>query len=134
MTSEDSRRGREPNSAGDASGESAAVGSVSESARAARVDGAAAAALADPQRRRLLRYLDACEFTASMKDLAEEIAAGEAGTDRAEVTPEERRRVTVKLYHVHVPKLEDEGFLDRDGKSGVVALTEKGERVLRRSP
>lgn len=134
MTREGNRGGREPNRVGDANGGSAAIGSVSESVRAARVDDAAAAALADPQRRRLLRYLDACGFMAPMEDVAEEIAAREAGTARAEVTPEERRRVTVKLYHVHVPKLEDEGILDHDEKRGTVALTEKGERVLRRSP
>lgn len=131
MSKENRRSGCELNEAGSVI-DRPTTESVFEPGRERLPDDITVAVLADSQRRRLLRHLDACGSTATMDDLAEEIAAREAETARAEVSTEERRRVTVKLHHVHVPKLRDGGIVEYDEKNGTVALTEKGQRIVRR--
>ena len=68
--------------------------------------------LSDQRRRFVLLALADHEGTHMLRDIAEQIVAWEEGKLRREVTEEERKRVSVSLYHVHLPKLEDAGIVE----------------------
>lgn len=76
-------------------------------------------ALAHPRRRHLLRELEEEGPGVSLRRLAAGVAAAESeGPDR--VTDETRQRVYVSLFHRHVPKLDDQGFVEYDDEADVV--------------
>lgn len=86
-------------------------------------------ALAHPRRRYLCRVL-LDDTTRTLPDLATEIAAREDGVDEHAVTEARRQRVYVSLYHVHVPKLADEGVVAFDDIAETVTPAENADRVL----
>ncbi|WP_209019550.1 DUF7344 domain-containing protein [Halorussus marinus] len=66
--------------------------------------------LANGQRRQILAYLvETDDGVATLPELADRIADGE--------DPE---RATLRLHHNHLPKLEDEGFVEYDARSETV--------------
>jgi hypothetical protein len=70
-------------------------------------------------------------------DLVEHVAAREAGTTRAEITPAERKRVYNALRQTHLPKLDDAGMVayDRDAnRIEFAAATRDAHRYLERAP
>ena len=68
--------------------------------------------LSNQRRRFALLALAGHEKEHTLRDLAEQIVAWEERKLRSEVTEKERKRVSVSLYHVHLPKLEDAGIVE----------------------
>ena len=56
-------------------------------------------------------------------DMAEQIAAWENGTDMAEITGDERKRVYTALQQSHLPKMDDAGVVEFNKDRGVVEPT-----------
>lgn len=75
--------------------------------------------LGDRRRREVLRYLLDGPGSCTLSELAEHVAGVESGKPTSAVTPDERRRAYVALYHRHLPKLVGAGFLDFDGEAHV---------------
>lgn len=88
-------------------------------------------ALAHEQRQHLLRYLTLNKYMVSDEDAAEQIAAWEQEIDREEITAPQRKKVQVQLYHNHLPRLRDAGLVSYDKKSGMIALTERAQHVIK---
>lgn len=61
--------------------------------------------------------------------VADAVARRETGRDGASLSDNDRKRVYVSLYQVHVPKLADFGLVDYDQESGTLGLTDDGERL-----
>lgn len=78
-------------------------------------------ALADGTRRRTIAVLAAAESSLSLFDLAMELAR----TDRPGAeTRSEVRRLQVRLYHCHLPKLDAAGLVEFDHEDRRVRLAE----------
>ncbi|WP_323190733.1 hypothetical protein [Halostella sp. PRR32] len=71
--------------------------------------------LADQRRRNLLRYLLECDPPATVTEMADALLA-DAGTEEVE----ERRNLRISLHHVHLPKLDETGFVDYDAETNRV--------------
>ncbi|MDB2271250.1 hypothetical protein PM032_09480 [Halorubrum ezzemoulense] len=56
-------------------------------------------------------------------DMAEQIAAWENGTDMAEITGDERKRVYTALQQSHLPKMDDAGVVEFNKDRGIVEPT-----------
>jgi hypothetical protein len=69
-------------------------------------------ALCDRRRRLLLAALLTGRGERPLPALATELVARERGKPAGDVTDAERRRVHASLYHRHLPKLADLGFVD----------------------
>lgn len=67
-------------------------------------------ALSDPRRRYVLHILAEAEESLTLLDLAREIVRMERD-DADDVDEEETEQVLITLYHIHVPKLADAGFV-----------------------
>lgn len=81
--------------------------------------------LRDSLRRALLRHLYARDRPVAVADLAERLAAFEHDGPRDTVPDDEVDRIYLSLNHVHLPKLEDVGVIERGRDRNVVALTER---------
>jgi hypothetical protein len=90
-------------------------------------------ALADAGRRYLVRYLDRNGST-SLSTLGEHLAAERDETTLVSVTPTQRRRATVRLHHVHLPKLEAAGLVERSDVDDLVEPTDRLSYVLATLP
>lgn len=75
--------------------------------------------LSDRRRRDVLYCLSEAEVT-SVESLATTIAAREASVPPERLSSDDRERVRVDLYHVHLPKLSDRGLIEYDARSGTV--------------
>lgn len=69
--------------------------------------------LSDRYIRYTLYYLSK-DPTTSLDELADIIAGWEATETDAIITPADRERIRIRLYHVILPKLDDTGYLDFD--------------------
>lgn len=78
------------------------------------------AALADGQRRTLLRYLIA--------EYPQPVSRGAAVTHVASVRGEDHQRVAIRLVHSHLPRLEDAGLVSTDDEN---RLTYTGNEFVR---
>ena len=78
--------------------------------------------LSDSQRRLVCRYLArADEHVVSVGELSAFVA--DARTDRSPATHDDQRsRIETRLYHVHLPALDDAGIVDYDAKNGSVTV------------
>lgn len=72
------------------------------------------AALVHPVRMRLFSILQECDRPLSVDQLASKLVACDVDV------PADSERVTISLYHAHLPKLEDAGVLELDRESGLV--------------
>jgi DNA-binding transcriptional ArsR family regulator len=81
--------------------------------------------LSNTRRRMVLYYLRQNDGAATVKELAEQIAALENDVDPEDLRRQQRKRVYVSLYQTHVPKLEDAGIIEYDDASGEVRLTNR---------
>lgn len=81
--------------------------------------------LSNTRRRMMLYYLRQNDGAASVKELAEQIAALENDVTVGELGRQQRKRVYVSLYQTHVPKLEDAGIIEYDDANGDVWLTDR---------
>lgn len=80
-------------------------------------------ALADPRRRRLLAHLRTRGGSSTVTEAAEALA-GDCDDATAGYPAEEVERVRTALYHVHVPKLEDQRLVAYDHERERIELTE----------
>ncbi|MFD1513724.1 DUF7344 domain-containing protein [Halomarina rubra] len=77
--------------------------------------------LADDERRTLLGAFEEAEHVA-VEDLRDHIAADADDRDHA----------SIRLHHVHLPKLADAGLLDVDADGDVVTPTDRGRALASR--
>lgn len=75
------------------------------------------------RRRLVLLLIDAFETPISAGDLAEAIAVLETGKTRDKLNAEDRKRVYVSLYQVHLTKLDEYGAIVYDDRSKKVWAT-----------
>ena len=94
--------------------------------------------LAHRHRRSVLQYLEDGDGSATLTELAVEVAAREAATepnvisDHGDVSPRERRTARITLHHTHIPKLAAADVIDYDSKTETVTLRERGRMLLER--
>lgn len=81
--------------------------------------------LSNTRRRMVLYYLRQHGGSASVKELAEQIAALENEVDTEDLGRQQRKRVYVSLYQTHIPKLRDAGIIEYDDSEGTVWLTNR---------
>ncbi|MCU4972777.1 hypothetical protein OB955_08495 [Halobacteria archaeon AArc-m2/3/4] len=81
------------------------------------------------RRRYALRGLRMHETAMTLAELAEEVAIRENEAPVTDISPEVLECVHVSLYHTHIPKLADEGFVRYDRKEGIIALSERAQQV-----
>lgn len=77
----------------------------------------------------VLYYLRQHDHSATMDDLAKQIAAWENQVAIEELTSQQRKRVYVSLYQTHLPKLADTGLIEYDADAGDIELTERAMEV-----
>jgi len=82
-------------------------------------------------RRRYLccTLLESPEWT--LGDLARKIAAWEHDVAEADVTDQQQEAVYIALYHMHVPKLVDEGVIAFDSVTETIRPATNAKQVLR---
>lgn len=86
---------------------------VPESESSASID-ATLSAVADEQRRSILRILEHTDRAMALDELVERVV--ERGRD--ESIGDHRQRVRTALHHIHIPKLEACGMVVRDPETG----------------
>lgn len=79
-------------------------------------------ALADPRRRLVLYYLRD-EGTATVDELARQIAAREADAPPEDVPEDRRKRLATELTHTHLPALADSLIVEYDRRSSTVSYS-----------
>lgn len=85
--------------------------------------------LSSRRRRMVLYYLRRHGGSATMNDLAEQIAAWENDLSIDELTSQQRKRVYVSLYQTHLPKLADSNLIDYDADEGDVQLNDRASDI-----
>ena len=87
------------------------------------------ATLSNARRRYVLHYLKRHAGPATIRELAEQIAAWENGTQMAEVTYKQRKRVYTSLHQTHLPKLADAGFIQSERSWEAITLSERAREL-----
>lgn len=77
--------------------------------------------LSSHHRRCVLSQLARHRTETSVTDLARRVAADEADCPVAEVSDDDHDRVECALFHVHLPKMADLGFVEYDPEQATVA-------------
>ncbi|MDF9746936.1 DUF7344 domain-containing protein [Natrinema salsiterrestre] len=90
--------------------------------------------LADSVRRNALRYLTTHREPVSLDRLAIELAAADEECDAAEIRPEQRRDVVLRLRHVDLPMLHDAGVVDWNRDADLITLTPLVEHLSVTAP
>ena len=85
--------------------------------------------LSSRRRRMVLYLLRQRGDTATVNELAEEIASLENDVPVEELTSQQQKRVYVSLYQTHLPKLDQTGIIDYDADEGMVELTNKANEM-----
>lgn len=85
--------------------------------------------LSNTRRRMVLYYLRQYGGSATVQELAKEIAALENDVEVDELTRQQQKRVYVSLYQTHLPKLEETGIVESDDETGEVYLTERAGEI-----
>lgn len=80
--------------------------------------------LANRRRRAVIEYLRENDGEATVRNLAEWIAAAENGTSVQQLSSSERKCVYVGLYQNHLPLMDDAGVVDYDDDRKTVELRE----------
>lgn len=80
------------------------------------------ALLRNERRRNVLHYLAAHDNPVSLSDLAEQLAAWENDKPVAHLRSDERKRVYVGLYQVHLPKMADADVVEFNQSRGVIEI------------
>lgn len=73
------------------------------------------------RRRYALYYLDQQEGSASIEEVAEEVAKREKDSD-GELAPEQYDRIELSLHHTHLPKTAGAEFIEYDAEAGEVTV------------
>jgi DNA-binding transcriptional ArsR family regulator len=85
--------------------------------------------LSNPRRRMVLYYLRQYGGSATVQELAGEIAALENDSSVDELTKAQRKRVYVSLYQTHLPKLEETDIIEYDDDRERVLLTNRAFKI-----
>lgn len=85
--------------------------------------------LSNTRRRMVLYYLRQSGGSATVQELAEQIAALENDVDVDELQSQQRKRVYVSLYQTHIPKLDSTGIIEYDDAQGMVYLTDRAMEI-----
>ena len=80
-------------------------------------------------RRALLDCLEARSGAIPLADATEAVARRNDVRPIDEIPADELDRISLSLYHTHIPKLADEGVVTYDFDRRTVTLTERGERL-----
>jgi len=84
----------------------------------------AVSVIENSRRRHVIRLVADQDGTMQLGDVAEAIAAIELGKPVRELDSQERKRVYVGLYQVHLTKLDEVGAVAYDSRSGDIRATE----------
>ncbi len=87
--------------------------------------------LQNERRRNVLEYLRRTEDQVEMREIAEEVAAEENDTSVDQLHHDDRKRVYIALYQVHLPKMDDSGIIEYDQDRGTVRKTAAANQVYR---
>lgn len=85
--------------------------------------------LKNRRRRDAIEYLTAGDGTATLSDMAEQIAAQENDVSVEAINSKQRKRVYISLYQCHLPKMDQAGIIEFDKNRGTIVLNE-GARQL----
>lgn len=85
--------------------------------------------LSSQRRRHVLRYLAEHGDRVDMRDLAEQVAAWEHDTTVENLHSDQRQRVYIGLYQVHLPKLDDYGIINYNKPRGIVERTHRADQL-----
>jgi hypothetical protein len=85
--------------------------------------------LRNDRRRLLIEVLREEGDTASVRDLAETVAARESGTAPEPASTAKRQSVYVSFHQTHLPKLDSLGIVEYDSAAGDVRLLDRVEQV-----
>jgi hypothetical protein len=85
--------------------------------------------LSNARRRFVLHYLSQQDGPVELRELADEVARWETGSDS--LTRKERKRVYVSLYQTHIPRLADAGVIAYDTETGQVQLVDRARDLDR---
>lgn len=83
--------------------------------------------LKNRRRRAVLKYLDDVGGHATLDTIAEHVAAEENDIDTNQLSSQQRKRVYIGLYQVHLPKMDDLGIIEYDQDRGTVELGDISE-------
>ena len=78
--------------------------------------------LSNHRRRYVLHYLKQNGESATLSDLAEQIAAWENGVGIEELNYDQRKRVYTSLQQVHLPRMDDAHVVEFDDQSGAIEI------------
>lgn len=81
--------------------------------------------LGNQRRRYVLKYLSLTEGTTSLDDLTEQVAAWEYQKAPVQLTPRERKRMSVKLYQCDLPKMAEGSAISYDQARGEIGQGEQ---------
>lgn len=82
-------------------------------------------AVGHPRRRRALKILDSHDRQMELMELTQRIRAASENSDQ-----EDAERIHLSLYHQHLPKLEEAGFVEFDHEEEILTLTEQARDTL----
>lgn len=85
--------------------------------------------LQNQRRRQVLQYLANQAEECTLRDLAEQIAAWENDIPIDQISSEERQRVYIALYQVHLPKLDEFGVIEYNQSRGTVQRTDRADQL-----
>lgn len=94
--------------------------------------------LAHRRRRAVLQSLEAAGGSATLTEIAVEIATQEAAatpnaiSDHGDVSARDRQAVRISLHHTHVPKLAAADAIDYERETETITLRERGRTLLDR--
>jgi len=77
----------------------------------------------------VLRCLRSADRPVALADLARDVVARERETDARDVPEEAVEQCYVRLYHVHLPKLAEAGYLRYDVDRATVASTTEADSL-----
>lgn len=86
--------------------------------------------LTSPRRRAVICYLKSVGGEATRGELADQLAAAEYRIDPDEVSAQQRKRVYISLYQVHLPRMADAEVIEYDEDRGTVELTERATQLI----
>lgn len=81
--------------------------------------------LSNRRRRYALHYLKWNGEETALRDLAEHVAAWENEVEISDLSYTERKRVQNALHQFHLPKMDENGFVEYDARRGVVRLSKQ---------
>lgn len=86
--------------------------------------------LTSPRRRAAICYLKSIEGEATRGELAEELAAAEHAVEPEEVTAQQRKRLYISLYQVHLPRMAEAGVIEYDEDRGTIEVTDRADQLI----